>query len=111
MTDRKQPNVIYANKFDLTKSELHKECERNAKHKLKILPEYFNAIMSNKKKFEVRKNDRDFQVGDCIELAEWTAETGFTGRGIFVIITYILDDENYCKEGYVIFSFTPLYCY
>ncbi|MEG0259568.1 MAG: DUF3850 domain-containing protein [Lysinibacillus sp.] len=37
-----------------------------ATHDLKILPEYLEAVVSGKKTFEIRKNDRDFQVGDRI---------------------------------------------
>ena len=33
-------------------------------HALKTLPEYFEAVLENKKTFELRKNDRDFKVGD-----------------------------------------------
>lgn len=33
-------------------------------HKLKILPEYYNAQIEGKKNFEIRKNDRNYQVGD-----------------------------------------------
>ena len=35
---------------------------------LKILPEYFEAVKSGKKTFELRKNDRDFCVGDILIL-------------------------------------------
>lgn len=37
-------------------------------HELKILPEYFEPIESGKKKFEVRINVRDYQVGDTLIL-------------------------------------------
>ena len=39
----------------------------NIKHDLKILPQYFEAVIKGRKKFELRKNDRDFNVG-CILL-------------------------------------------
>lgn len=38
-------------------------------HELKILPEYFEAVTSGRKQFEIRKNDRDFKVGDQLILA------------------------------------------
>lgn len=36
------------------------------KHRLKIKKMYFDRIVSGEKKFEVRLNDRDYQVGDLI---------------------------------------------
>ena len=34
----------------------------------KILPEYFYDILLNNKRFEIRKNDCDYKVGDKIKL-------------------------------------------
>lgn len=70
-------------------------------HNLKIKPQYFKDVVSGDKTFEVRKNDRDFKVGDVILLGEY--ENGrYTGITAYVKITYILDNPEYCKEGYVI---------
>ena len=78
-------------------------------HELKILPEYFLEVVNGNKTFEVRKNDRDFQIGDYVTLREYNIETNeYTGRQINVKITYVLDNSNYCKEGFVIFSFSVL---
>ncbi|EKE9396609.1 DUF3850 domain-containing protein, partial [Listeria monocytogenes] len=40
-------------------------------HELKILPEYYEDIVAGRKTFEIRKNDRDFQVGDYLILKEF----------------------------------------
>lgn len=70
------------------------------KTNLNILKMYLVAI----KTFEVRKNDRNFEVGDIITLREF--ENGkFTGKSINVEIVYILNDEEYCKESYVVLGF------
>lgn len=77
---------------------------------LKIRPEYFKAVKSGKKTFEVRRNDIGFKVGDIVVLREIDALDNyqFTGRRIEVEITYILDDAEYCKPGFVIFGFKIL---
>ncbi len=73
-------------------------------HELKIKPQYFWDIVCNIKTFEVRKNDRNFEVGDIITLREF--ENGkLTGKSINVEIVYILNDEEYCKESYVVLGF------
>ena len=68
---------------------------------LKICPKYYRDIESNGKRFEVRFNDRDFKVGDILYLCEW-AGGEYTGRKIICEVKYILDNPDYCKEGYVI---------
>lgn len=40
-------------------------------HDLKTYPFYFNAVLVGMKKFEVRKNDRDFKIGDFLYLKEF----------------------------------------
>ena len=44
-------------------------------HELKILPEYFEAVDSLHKQFELRKNDRDYKVGDFLLLKEFEEGT------------------------------------
>lgn len=78
------------------------------KHNLKILPEYFDAIVSGKKTFEVRFKDRDYQVDDILLLQEWV-DGQYTGRSLEAKVTYLLDNPRYCKEGYVIMSINRLY--
>lgn len=69
------------------------------KHELKIRPEYFAAVVSGYKTFEIRNNaDRNFQVGDTLLLWEWGG--GFTGQTVERAISYITDFEQ--KPGYVV---------
>ena len=72
-------------------------------HYIKILPEYYNAIDSGEKSFEVRYNDRNYQVHDILHLREWL-DGNYTGREMAVEVTYLLDHPTYCKEGYVIMA-------
>lgn len=71
-------------------------------HELKTLPEFFCAQLKGVKKFEVRFNDRNYQVGDILVLQEYSQERGYTGKYLHVEITYILNNVDYCKDGFVI---------
>ena len=74
------------------------------KHKLKILPKYFKEIQSGNKRFELRIDDRNYQVGDTFVLLEY--ENGkYTGRYYIQVISYVLRDcEKYgLMDGYCIF--------
>jgi len=74
-------------------------------HELKISPIYFDLVSHYKKRFEVRLNDRDYKVGDTLILKEWDdINKIYTGRVFHTCINYILNDEKYCKNGYVILS-------
>lgn len=74
-------------------------------HELKIYPKYFEAILDGKKTFEIRKNNRNFHVGDSIVLREFD-NIKYSGREIHATIKYMLDDTFIgLKEGYVAFSF------
>ncbi|MFP7308821.1 DUF3850 domain-containing protein [Enterococcus faecalis] len=68
-------------------------------HELKILPEYFEAVVSGNKCFEIRKNDRRYEVGDILRLNEY--EDGkYTGNFHVAEITYITDYAQ--QDGYVV---------
>lgn len=71
-------------------------------HELKIRPEYFKAVVLGDKMFEIRKNDRDFRVGDIIVLHEWDEERGYTGKHTLVDITYVMTDTEFVKEGFAV---------
>ncbi len=75
-------------------------------HELKTLPKYFNAVFDKSKPFEVRKDDRNFQIGDTLYLKEWSLEQGYSGNASIRIITYILgresDEKQFVSDGCVI---------
>ena len=58
--------------------------------KKKIWPEYFNAISSGKKRFELRLNDFEVKEGDVLLLEEYDPQTKeYTGRKIEKKVTYV----------------------
>lgn len=74
-------------------------------HALKTWPEYFKAIESGEKTFELRKDDRPFKVGDTILLQEYSPESeSYTGKEQSMTIGYILRDavKFGLKSGFVI---------
>ena len=74
-------------------------------HHLKTNSEYFQAIERGEKKFELRKNDRNFQLHDLVTLIEVTDGIP-TGRQLSPIeIKYILRGGHFgLPEGYCIFN-------
>lgn len=84
------------------------------KHKLKTDPAVFEDVMAGTKLFEIRLNDRDYQVGDTLELVK-TKHTGaemkagapleYTGDAIFADVVGILHGPIYGLEaGWCIMS-------
>jgi ASC-1-like (ASCH) protein len=75
-------------------------------HYLKTWPPYFERIKNGQKTFEVRKNDRDFQVGDTAILNEFNPKTQeFTGDEVIRIITYVLHGGQFgIESGFCVFG-------
>lgn len=73
---------------------------------LKIRPEYFKEVRSGYKRFELRKNDRDYAVGDILVLNEYDGAE-YTGESIKVQVRYILKNcpEYGLQQGYCILGF------
>lgn len=61
-------------------------------HELKTWPGPFEAMWQEQKRFEVRRDDRGFEVGDRLHLREWNPATSdYTGRELRdVVVRYIL---------------------
>lgn len=70
-------------------------------HDIKIGKEFFEDVKNNVKTFELRKNDRDYKVGEILELHEYEAgeETGKTCRKL---IAYMLKEFTGLQDGYCI---------
>jgi hypothetical protein len=60
-------------------------------HVLKIWPEYFDDVDSGRKPFEVRRDDRGYELGDLLCLREWDRhDHEHTGRATWKRVTYIM---------------------
>lgn len=76
-------------------------------HALKTLPKYFEEVRLGSKRFELRRNDRDFRVGDYLALNEYDRATQtYTGRTELVKVTYMLNpnDVMTCQGGFAVLS-------
>lgn len=78
-------------------------------HHLKCIPPYFEDVYLGNKLFELRRDDRDFQVSDILHLKEYIPNEGFTGRSGWYLINYKLKgfeglSPEYCILG---ISFLP----
>ncbi|EOZ9095224.1 DUF3850 domain-containing protein [Klebsiella aerogenes] len=85
----------------MTKSTITRE---PITHDLKIYPEFFSAVCTGVKRAELRKNDRDYRVGDTLHLMETPRGSCHqTGEFINVKITDITDVDEW-MPGYVLLS-------
>ena len=73
-------------------------------HELKCWTESFQPIVDGVKKFELRLRDRDYNVDDLLRLREWNPDTGYTGREVCVIVTWMLTSGFGLPNGYCIMS-------
>lgn len=64
-------------------------------HQLKCDTLFWPAVDQNQKRFELRYNDRDYHVGDLLEMAEYTSVLkSYTGRFAVRQIDYIYGGES-----------------
>lgn len=63
-------------------------------HELKCDMGYYNHVVDGTKTFELRKNDRDYKVGDRLLLRETTPLGSYTGEACLVEVTYVLPGYN-----------------
>lgn len=89
-------------------------------HELKLDTKYFDDVNIGLKKFEIRKNDRDFKVGDVLALSafkegsykhwvryirEYESVDIHEADTILMVVRYITDYEQ--KDGYVVMGIEP----
>ena len=66
--------------------------EGSTHHVLKLYVEYFQPLVDGHKKSEARFDDREYQIGDTVELREGEQVDGefiYTGRSVSGIISFI----------------------
>lgn len=76
-------------------------------HEVKIVPRYLKKIITGKKSYEIRKNDRDYIAGDWIALNEYDRGE-YTGRFVLANIIGVEEYPKYLTLGYVILQLEPL---
>lgn len=79
-------------------------------HKIKIKYKYYKAVLNGDKTFEVRKNDRDYKVGDIIQFVPVADDSDMiiTHNPNEYKITYVFHGGEYgLEEGYCVFGITP----
>lgn len=83
----------------------------------KVWPQYFQAILDDKKTFELRLSDFECSEGDQLLLKEWNPESkNYTGRELLVDVTYVIhtkDQKFWTKEeiekhGFQVINFRKL---
>lgn len=70
-------------------------------HELKIEATYLDRLCAGQKTFEIRFNDRDYQVGDYLR---FTSKDHFLGEGFNPLfeVVYISNYPQGLKDGWVV---------
>ena len=76
--------------------------DKHYDQELKLHTDYFQDVLEETKTFEIRRNDRDFQVGQIVCLREFDNHNMYTGNAVSRIITYVTDYEQ--AEDFVVFG-------
>jgi hypothetical protein len=71
-------------------------------HELKTVPPYYEQVRNEIKPFELRKNDREFDLDDYLLLREYIPGGGYTGRQTLTLVTYLLEGYAGLESGYCI---------
>ncbi len=79
-------------------------------HELKTHKEYFEAVLFGRKRFEIRKDDRDFETGDELLLREWDKlNLVYTGRFLHRKVDYLLKGGDFgLADEYVVMSISQI---
>jgi hypothetical protein len=71
-------------------------------HHLKTIPVFFSKVIKKQKPCEIRKNDRNFRVGDTLSLHEFDPDTvGYTGQKASALVVGIHPLDGCGLAGWV----------
>lgn len=77
-------------------------------HELKVLKPYYSRLVEGSKTCEVRRDDRDFQIGDTLKLRCYSKESLCfiePYEPLYFLITHILKGEQFgIKDGFAVLS-------
>lgn len=75
-------------------------------HHIKCWPEYFESIENGIKTFELRKDDRNYKIGDTLVIRDFDPDTAtYSGKFLIRIVNYKMSDSlmglqyGYCILG------------
>jgi len=71
-----------------------------AEHHLKTVQPYFDAVVRGEKTFELRVDDRGFDIGDVLVLEEYMPDRTYSGRSVRRVVTYVLRGAALESFGY-----------
>lgn len=74
-------------------------------HFIKIKPEWFDVAVCGLKRFEVRRDDRDYQAGHIVEMRDHDG-VEYTGRSMLVHIDYVLRNNGLLQPGMCVWSWS-----
>lgn len=77
------------------------------RHRLKLAKMFFDAVDTGNKSFELQKNDRNYQIGDALELHEMS-DGEETGRVTEKQVIYIMEGFKGLEEGYCILGLSEV---
>nr|WP_301907219.1 DUF3850 domain-containing protein [uncultured Anaerostipes sp.] len=102
MSERELQETHFMNKPENQTVDANGEIRnRRIEHDVKTAAEFFEDAKAGIKPFELRKNDRDYKVGDFMKMRKYK-DGEWSGDIIRREITYVLEDHEGLKPGYCI---------
>ncbi|HEY0111212.1 MAG TPA: DUF3850 domain-containing protein, partial [Fibrella sp.] len=79
-------------------------------HILKVHPQFWPSLIDGSRTFDVRRDDRKYKVGDCLQFELYDPKVGRVGEvPERRVVTYILAHEDFPQGvgcGFVVLGFT-----